>query len=251
MADHSRLQRSTGVSKSIRLRIYDSFDESAPGDYEEYAGNLLAAWKDTSTTLNRSVFLILTLAAIFELLAYQTSSASFTIASFSFAKTSVVQTTLPTIISYMVLEAYVLTKRWIDLQRAYGAVMELRAPRMAENDLDLLLRPPLTALWTVGRVTSRAITSQSKQLLYSLVLPLGRVALFSLPVLFEAQAFYRLASKYGDGDIFLWCNAAGSLVLLAFALTYGLMANSEERVQPPPEPPDPDTQLPASSDQNT
>jgi hypothetical protein len=218
------------MGKSISERIHDSFisDATVTGEdvsdstigAKEYAEKLLSAWKDISTVLRKSVILIFLLMAVFELLAYQSSSKGFTIGSFSFANSSVVLIFLPTVIGYMIFDSYLNTKQWLDLERAYRALTRLSAPEVSDNDLDLLLRPPLPPLWTVGSAFSPANATMAENFIYHVVALSRTVALLILPLAFEVQAYYHLFNKYGYANVLIWLNAA---VTLTLAVCYGII----------------------------
>jgi len=94
---------------TLYQRIRGAFPDQPDEISKDFADKVLDNWKDVSRSLSRTVTLFFVLVAIFELLAYQHATGSFTIGSFSFAKTSVVKIFLPALIAYLIYDAYNLT----------------------------------------------------------------------------------------------------------------------------------------------
>lgn len=114
------------MGKTIGKRVSDSFaDEGSAAQAKEYSEKVYTTWKDISATLSRNTILIFLLAAIFELLTYQRSSATILIGGFAFANAPIVQFALPAIVAFMLYDGYRLTTRWLDVETAYRALVKI------------------------------------------------------------------------------------------------------------------------------
>jgi hypothetical protein len=218
------------MGKSVRRRVLESFpsvitggdeDEGGPAvNASEYAEKILSAWKDTSSVLRKSVTLIFFLMGIFELLAYQSSSKGFTVAGFAFADSPVVLIILPVIIGYLVFDSYLNTKQWLDLERAYRALTMKSSSLVYKNELDLLLRPPLPPMWTIGSAFSSENATTAEQFIYKVTALTRTLAVIVLPLIFECQAYYHLFHSYGFKNPLLWSSA---VVTFALSICYGII----------------------------
>ena len=212
------------MGKSIDSRIADSFvgDESAP-EAKEYADKVYAAWKDVSSSLSRNAALVFILIAVFELLAYQKESAALTVGTFTFTNVPVVQILLPAIVALVVYDGYRLTARWVDLQYAYQDLVEKYAPKLSENELDILIRPSLPAFWGFGISSSYKSGQFAEKFINVTNGIVVLTAAFALPLGFAAQAYYQLFGKFGYQNILLWFSMAITTILTAFWLIYIIM----------------------------
>lgn len=209
------------MGKSVTNRVADSFvgDESA-SEAKEYADKVYTAWKDVSNSLSRNATLVFILISVFELLAYQRESAALTVGTFTFTNVPVVQIALPAIVAIVVYDGFRLTARWVDLQNAYQALTKKYAPRLSDNDLDILIRPSLPAFWSIGISASLKSGQFSDKFIYTASEALTIITAFALPLAFEAQAYYRLFGKFGYQNIILWFSVVISTALMAFGLMY-------------------------------
>lgn len=213
----------------IRRRVASSFEGDASiADAKEYADRLYSTWNDVTKSLARTATLVFLLMAIFELLSYQKRSSEMVLGSISFSNTPLVQTTLPTVIAFLVYDGFRLTARWIDLEYAYSALIKKCMPKAYENDLDVLLKPPLPALWPVGHSASVENANPSERYLTKFDMALGVLIILLLPLAFECQAFYHLVAKFGYRDVFLWVNVAVTTALSVGALVYLYIYAGEE-----------------------
>jgi hypothetical protein len=208
------------MTKSVRQRIWDSFEGGLNSDYKLYEERVFSSWKDVSSSLNKSVFLILGLIALFELLTYQNSSHDLAIGSFSFANSSMVQVFLPTIVAYAIYDGCRLTLRWMDLQAAYLAISERDSAAISDNDLDLLIAPVLPAFWAVGKRLSAQNADRGEKFILPMTILLAWVTMIVAPLGFEFQAYYHLYNKFGPHNILLWINAGITTLFLFTAVTY-------------------------------
>jgi len=208
------------MAKSVSQRVHDAFAGDSIADLKGYEDKVLASWKDVSSSLSRSVVLILTVIVIFELLAYQNSSRVFTIGSISFADTSTVQMFLPTIVAYSIYDGCRLTLRWMDLQAAYIVIAEKCLPTISDNDIDLLIAPTLPTFWAVGKRLSVQNCDRGEKFALLVNMSLASMSVIILPVGFEVQAYYHLFAKFGGSDVLLWANAGTTSVFLLSAVTY-------------------------------
>lgn len=209
------------MGKTIDSRIADSFvgDESA-SEAKEYADKVYAAWKDVSSSLSRNAALVFILIAVFELLAYQKESIALTVGIFTFTNVPVVQIVLPVIVALVVYDGYRLTARWVDLQYAYQDLVEKYAPKLSENELDILIRPSLPAFWGIGISSSYKSGQFAEKFINVTNGIVALAAAFALPLGFAAQAYYQLFGKFGYQNILLWLSVAITTMLTAFSLIY-------------------------------
>jgi hypothetical protein len=211
------------VAKSVRQRIWDSFEGDLNLNYKLYEERVFSSWKDVSSSLSKSVFLILGLIALFELLTYQNTSHDLTIGSFSFANSSMVQVFLPTIVAYAIYDGCRLTLRWMDLQAAYLAISERDSAAISDNDLDLLIAPVLPAFWAVGKRLSAQNADRGEKFILPMTISLASVTMIIAPLGFEFQAYYHLYNKFGAHNFLLWINVGITALFLVFAVTYMIL----------------------------
>jgi hypothetical protein len=214
------------MARTIKKRVKEAFPEGSSVEAKEFADKVLGAWKDVATSLRKMAILFFVLMAVFELLAYQPSSRSFTVGSFSFANTSVVRIALPAIAAYAIYDGFQLTLRWIELETAYYALMAIYAPRVPENDLELLIKPPLPSLWGIGWVGSDE--NQADRFLSSVKTIFVVVFIFFIPLTFEAQAYYILFGQYGYQNVLVWLSAIFSTAAIVITFTAVALSPSPE-----------------------
>lgn len=212
------------IGKSIQNRIVDAFEgDGSEAQAKEYSDKVYATWKDISATLSRDVLFIFLLMAVFELLAYQRSSASISIGSFTLVNAPIVQIALPAIVAFVIYDGIRLTVRWLDLEVAYIELMGIWASAQSDNDLDLFIKPYLPSLWNVGLSPSANIMLRSERFIQVVNTLVSGFLIFVLPVAFESQAYYRLLQKFGYHDIFLWGSASITLLLMLFSTIYAIL----------------------------
>ena len=218
------------MEKGIRQRILDSFDDTSESEAiaKDYSEKVYTAWTDLTGSLRRNVALVFVLAGIFELLAYQSAPSAVTFGSFSFANVPIVQIVLPTIIAFIFYDGYHLTVRWLDLEGAYSVLTNKLVPKMFANDLDHLIRPALPLFWAVGSDVKSEIALSSEKFTARMTLSVGLISVWIFPVAFEGQAFYRLVTKFGYQNIFLWINAGITTILLVSFYSYAYMYGGGE-----------------------
>ncbi len=209
------------MAKTIGDRISDSFvgDNSVP-EAKDYADKVYAAWKDVSASLSRNAVLIFVLIAVFELLAYQKESTVFTVGSFTFTNTPIILVALPAIVAIIMLDGWRLTTRWVDLQYAFQELVKRCAPKLSENDLDILIRPALPAYWSIGIAGSERSGQPSEKFIRSVSGILAVTMTIVTPLAFEAQAYYRLFGKFGYQNILLWFSVSITTILMTCAFVY-------------------------------
>lgn len=197
-------------------RINEAFKDAATEDVEKYQALLFDSWQNISKSLNKIVVLIFVLAAASELLIYQPAS-KLAIGSFTFTNTSSVQILIPAIVTYIVYDGYLLTMRWVDHKNAYIAITKEFTPKIYENDLDLLIRPPLPALWNIGSTSQATIALTSEKFAAGTTRFFGIIAIFIFPLTFEIQIYDHLFTKYGIHDLLLWVSVSITAALMVSA----------------------------------
>jgi hypothetical protein len=218
------------MSKSLAQRISDSFPDGRSAEAGEYREKIYQTWKDTSNSLGRIAFLAFLLMAVFELLAYQATSATISIGSFTIANSAIVQVALPTVVAFVLYDGYRLSVRWLSLRWAFRELTQIHAPLQADNCLDFLISPNLPSLWGIGwapidfTLAERFISKVNSIIVYAMML--------IIPVAFECQAYYRLIRKFGFKNPFLWTGLTVTIFLYACTALYILLGISGiERVK--------------------
>ena len=117
--------------------------------------------------------------------------------------------------------------RLVDLQNAYTIITELYAPKVSENQLNVLIRPTLPAFWNPEESLSTANELYSDRLMSLATNIFSFIAVYIFPFAVEAQAFYHLFDKYGFHNIALWVNAAITTALLASCAIYNVIGSHE------------------------
>lgn len=158
--------------------------------------------------------------AVFELLAYQRSSASISIGSFTLVNAPIVQTALPAIVAFLIYDGIRLIIRWLDLETAYIKLVKIYAEPQWHNDLDVFVKPQLFSLWNVGVAPSKDTVLKSEEFIRVANMVISGFLIFLLPVGFECQAYYRLIQKFGYHYIFVWISVAVTVLLSIVTAIY-------------------------------
>jgi hypothetical protein len=181
------------MAKTIKQRIMDAFPEAesdADDTSVDYLHALRDSWKEISTPLNRTLFLTLGLAVLFELLA-ESRGGQVNLGIITVDDTTTIQKFLTVAVAYLYLELIVLTIRQEDMNTAHTQLMTQIQPRVEQNDLDLLLQPPARTLFTGGPAARKQNALKYERLLDSILTILLGPAIL-LPVAFEVHAFWRV-----------------------------------------------------------
>jgi hypothetical protein len=210
------------MPKSIENRAADSFDTHEGDAALKYIESLLMSWRDISKALGRGVWLMLILMALFELIAYS-KGVKVSLSGISIADTTVIQKLLPVVIAYTVLDLYRLTVRWLECDYVYYEITGRFMSKIANNDLELMIRPALPALWSIGTINSSRNELRSERFIRISTSGLLRPIVLILPLAFEAQAYYQLIGKYGFHDILVWTGLALSTGVLIVAVIYMIL----------------------------
>jgi hypothetical protein len=212
------------MAKSIAQRISDSFQgDEAAAQAKEYSKSVYDAWAALSTSLTRSSLLIFLLIAIFELLAYQRASASISIGSFTLVNSPVVLIALPTVIGFTFYDGLRLSFRWLDLEMAYTGLVKIYAKRQVDNDLDILVRPHVPSLWSIGTSPSASTMQRADKFADIIDNILSPVLVFLVPLAFECQAYYRLIQKFGFHNVLLWISMVAAALLMTCSFIYAYL----------------------------
>jgi hypothetical protein len=180
------------MTKSLKDRADDSFDDNDHEDIREYLEWLRATIADYSQSVRRLAIAILLLIAVFELIHESRARVVLQVASFHIYKGSVVLIFIPAIVSYLYLQMNIDSTRLKNLQEVFTQVFRRWNEKAEENDLDVWVKPPQAIYWNVGgsafRSTNR-VPSDTVEGVASYILG----PIFILGVLaFEAQAYYAL-----------------------------------------------------------
>lgn len=153
-------------------------DDRRRDDALEYLKALRDTWKDVSTSLNRTVFLMLGFAAAFELIVTG-EGRQVNLAGFTFDDLATIQVALPVLVAYLYLEVMVYWMRYDDMHHIHVKVMRVVFPNVEANDLDLPLSPPSLALLRAGIVARFSLPLRSRWVSYPILL-------LVLPTLFDS-----------------------------------------------------------------
>lgn len=217
------------MGKSVQRRILDSFTgDEKTSEAKEYANSVYSSWKDVANTLSRNSILVLVLIGIFELLAFQRQNSTITIGSFTFADVPVVQIVLPAVVAVLLYDCIRLTGRWNDLQDAYCELMNIYAPELYKNDLDLFVKPSLPAVWSVGGTPRSGIITPSEKFIGNINLAVVFIVGLLFPLAFEAQAYIRLFQKFGYQDVLLWISLIVTVTFAVCTVTFIFIKDRED-----------------------
>ncbi len=215
------------MDKSVRQRIFDSFHDAESkiqpedeAEAREYSQSVYAIWKSISASLSRTALLIFLLIALFELLAYQRTSIVISIGTFTLVNVPIVQIALPTVVAFLIYDGSRLTARFLRLELIYMELMQIYAPRLQRNGLDLLLEPNLPSLWGVGALSFEHTGNFSDRFMRIANQTFSYIMMFAVPVAFECQAYYRLTQKFGYQNIFLWINLVITVLFVVSTALY-------------------------------
>jgi hypothetical protein len=231
------------MPNNIEIRINETFrnsdgdrststDQGGPlGDLKDYAEQLRSSRKDANSSLGKISTSILALIVIFELLSSQGKVEEFSISSFTFSNSSIVQIFLPTVIAFLIYTAHVLTARAFNLDEAYYALMKKFAPQIHSNGLDILTSPILSTFWTAQKSAPSRLL-RSDEVFVQLNSGISTLLMITiLPIAFEAQAYNHLFGKFGFLDPLLWVNAALTAIFLLFCLILIISSEREANIE--------------------
>ena len=221
-ADAANAVQKSSTAKTLKRRVFDSFPEGASEDAEQYLEWLRSTLSDISANLRRTVIVLITLMAVFEII-IDTSRATFTLAGFSISKGSITLQFIPALISYLYLQVNTDSTRISYLHRTLGFTMARWSALAEENDLDVLIRPyyPLyyRPHWTsgsVGRYRGDKATSIASGVLGMMVQ--------IIPLAFTVQAYWVLFQGHSVSHYVIW---SLSLTITLFCLVTSSIHVSE------------------------
>jgi hypothetical protein len=181
----------------------------------------------STPSLNRTVYLMIGIAAVFELFTVDTGT-KMTIAGFQFGDVRGVQAILPVVVAYLYFEVMLLAKKYEDTALVYSKIIGIAYPGADANNLDLLLQPPTRALVNAGTSGYRNIAVPSERVAHWVRQVLSALVIF-LPLAFEVYAFW-VMFRDGRNAAFVW---AALVVVIAFvtgtwvfALSWGAEYNA-------------------------
>lgn len=215
--------------KPLTWRLENCFKDDVPAVVKDYSDKVYASWTDLTGSLRRNAVLVFLIAAIFELLTSQKSSATISFGSLSLSSSPVVELALPVLFALLFYDGFRLTSRWLELQTAYYKLVKMAAPKVSKNDLDFLIRPELPVFWAIGKIGSHETSQPSDVFIGRASQAIAIFAIWIFPVAFEAQAYYELFGKFGYHDIFLWISAILTTALIVIGVVYVMMYYRELR----------------------
>jgi hypothetical protein len=132
----------------------------------------------------------------------------------------IIQIALPTVVAFLVYDGSRLTARFLRLELIYMELIQIYAPKLHRNGLELLLEPNMPSLWGVGALSFQQTGNFSDSFMRKVNQTVSYILMYPVPVAFACQAYYRLIQKFGYHNIFLWINLVLTVLFIVFAALY-------------------------------
>jgi hypothetical protein len=181
------------MAKSIRERVNRAFNDNSHDDITQYLEWLRSAIADCMQNLRRTVYIMLLLAAAFELVS-SSPGTKLTVGSFQVAKDSIVLQAIPPLVAYLYFQSTVYAQSLHSMRQAFSLAFKRWSLAADANDLDAFLFAPMPLHWNVAGGSERPVNAPLVRRVEGIAVGiLG--PLISLGVwVFEAQAYYKLFS---------------------------------------------------------
>ncbi len=202
------------MSNPFKDRVASAFTESETDNYEKYLDLLMSSWAKTANMVTKTVVWIFVMAGIFELLINKSTATSVSIGSISLANSSVVQYLIPPLIAYLLYDAVCLVERWWDQGDIFDGIIQKYQPKLFSSELLPFVVPQPRGPWTFDYSEAPTFMSRGRKFEYDMDVYIG-LAGYTLPLVFEAQAYYLLATRYGLRNALLWISAALAIAFLS------------------------------------
>lgn len=201
-------------------KLRDAFSESGKSSEEnrndaiEYMKVVRETWKDVSASLNRTLFIMLGLAAVFELI-ITGSSKEVNIAGFVFEDLSTIQAVLPVLVAYLYLEVITSYMRFDDLSAMHRELMRITSPALESHGLDIPLTPSSITLIRGSMVARFSLSDRLRWVSHPISMLIFITVL--LPIGFEVHAYYSIF-KISGYTLLNWVTFGMTLALVASTL---------------------------------
>jgi hypothetical protein len=201
-------------------KLRDAFSASGKSNEEnrhdaiEYMKALRETWKDVSASVNRTLFIMLGLAAVFELITTG-GSKEVNIAGFVFDDLATIQAILPVLVAYLYLEVITSYMRFDDLSTMHRELMRIANPALESQGLDIPLTPSSIALIRGSMVTRFSLSDRLRWMAN----PISALIFITLllPIGFEVHAYYSIF-KISGYTVLNWATFGMTLALVAGTL---------------------------------
>jgi hypothetical protein len=199
---------------NLEQRLKDSFEDPGVRSLsDDILSEVRTNWREAESSLRRTFALILLLSLVFELL----SRGGIGELNLQFVKLSnpeIVRVGIPLVIAYLwsvVATLITETTFFASIQRA---ILNLTHPELTKNDLEPILYPANSLIYSSGRFVSLQSGERSDKLLAVFFLP--RFFLLALaPIAFDIYAYIVLFQNLGPTNIFLLISCMVAIVLVA------------------------------------
>jgi hypothetical protein len=210
------------MDKTLQQRIDDAFKidgdnaDQVRRDALEFCKLLREAWNDVTTSLNRTLVLMVAVAAMFILLDLD-QAVKVTIGGIEFDHITIIQSILPALFAYLYLELLVSTVRYTNMKRLHRYALRVAFPGVYDNVLGEWLAPPSRAMFNLTKAADTAVGRRAAATTNYITMTIA-ICSFLLPLVFEVYAFWMLFAQKGFNGLVL-ASLVVSIALIASALT--------------------------------
>ncbi|MFJ5991944.1 hypothetical protein [Lentzea sp. NPDC092896] len=204
------------ASKPVERLVADGLTGATSEQVEKYIDWLQASLADFTKEKRRRSFLLITLAAVFELLAAGGQS-EIVIGPLKISQPSVVLVFMPTLAAYVFTELMIVHNKTHDLLDALCTSMRAWHGTAHANALAYLTVGPEPLLWNTsilrGHLGSKPKRGKAEERLSTAIVLLVILGLLA----FLVHAFVVLFQRLGPGSVLIWVNLAGTSTLIVAA----------------------------------
>jgi hypothetical protein len=195
--------------------VMASFERDGQDEMQKFADAIRESWREQATAFNRSVPLMLSLAAVFALLTgVEQKQVGFL--GLTVENTWLLQILIPPLVAYLYLDAVITARRGDYYAEIHYWVMRKLNPKLAETGLERFMGPRFLSVAGAGTVPKlwKALPyGPGTEIALSLM---GLFAMGAVPAAFLGFAYYWLVGKYGDKPL-TWVSLGLSIILWACA----------------------------------
>jgi hypothetical protein len=202
--------------KDISSRVKESFNEDDKEQILEYMGWINSSILNYVQTVRRNVGILLLLVAIFELVTGSRNT-TVSVGSFSISRDSIALVCLPAIVSFLLFQTILDTKKASRLYIVFSALFLAWSPKASRNELDLVIDQPQPAYWGALVPSYRKGGRDDLDKLEEITSTVFPYIVFFGTIAFEGQAYYILFPEK-ISSIFVWM---ASLLVTLLCLVAG------------------------------
>jgi hypothetical protein len=208
---------------NVEQKVEAAFNDPSAESYtDDYLAELRTNWRDTEKELRRSIFLILVLGFVFELV----NRGGITELSIGLAKvtnSNVIRAIIPVVVAYLlntILAMMADIAFFIDLQER---ILKVKHKAIAENDLESCLTPANSLIFYQQRIAQLVYGDEIRLywiIAYIVSFFLRVVLLIVLPICLLIYAYGQLFNLYGwvDWPTIVSCIIATLLTINGFVV---------------------------------